>query len=152
MGLRRKSSWRWGILGGSKMPTKQISFIIPGRGYRLRARHAQVYKENIKNIARKRIRQPLSGEMEIKLEYLYSKPADRLDGDNLLKTICDALKGVAYRDDSQIAHHDVKTINMNSSFTIRGVPLTQQIGDLFANQETFTIIRLRAASAEEINN
>lgn len=117
--------------------------IIPGKGYAPRAEHAQNYKQTIKKIAKREMPEPFNGKVDIRLEYLYRNHRDRLDGDNLLKTICDALKGVAYKDDSQIIHHEVTSINTNSSFTIKGVPLSQQIADLFTNQEPFTIIRLR---------
>ena len=79
-----------------------------------------------------------------------------MDGDNLLKTFCDALKEVAYRDDSQIVHHEVSFHKRNSNFRITGVPLTLQIADLLANKETFTIVRLRQVAektnSEEISN
>lgn len=129
-----------------KASVNKYCLVIPGKGYSPKAEHAQAYKAQIKGIARKQIPEPCHGAVEIKLEYLYRSRADRLDGDNLLKTVCDALKGVAYKDDSQIVHHEVAAINMNSSFIIRGVPLDQQIGDLFANKESFTIIRLRKVS------
>jgi Holliday junction resolvase RusA-like endonuclease len=130
----------------SKSYANKYCLIIPGRGYAHTAEHAKQYKEKIKRIAQQTICEPFSGEVDIRLEYLYRNRLDRLDGDNLLKTICDALEGIAYTNDSQIVHHEVSAININSSFTIRGVPLDQQIGDLFANRESFTIIRLRIVS------
>ena len=130
----------------SKSYANKYCLIIPGRGYAHTAEHAKQYKEQIKRIAQQTIREPFSGEVDIRLEYLYRNRLDRLDGDNLLKTICDALEGIAYMNDSQIVHHEVSAININSSFTIRGVPLDQQIGDLFANKRSFTIIRLRTVS------
>lgn len=117
--------------------------IIPGRGYARTAEHSKPYKEKIKKIARQKIPQPFNGEVEIRLEYLYHNPKDRLDGDNLLKTICDALEGVAYKDDSQVVHHEADTINTNRPFKVRGIPLNLQIADLFASGESFAIIRLR---------
>ena len=129
-----------------KSSASKYCLIIPGRGYAHTAEHAKQYKKKIESIAQKNIREPFSGEVDIRLEYLYCNRGDRLDGDNLLKTICDALEGVAYTNDSQIVHHEVTAININSSFTIRGVPLDQQIGDLFANKESFAIIRLHKVS------
>ena len=129
-----------------KPSTNKYCLIIPGRGYAHTAKHAKQYKDTIKRIAQQKIREPFSEEVDLRIEYLYYKHEDRLDGDNLLKTICDALEEVAYTNDSQIVHHEVTAININSSFTIRGVPLDQQIGDLFANKESFTIIRLRKVS------
>lgn len=129
-----------------KSSPNKYCLIIPGRGYAHTAEHAKQYKEKIKRIAQKSIPKPFNREVDVRLEYLYRNREERLDGDNLLKTICDALEGIAYTNDSQIVHHEVTAINMNSSFIIRGVPLDQQIGDLFANKESFTIIRLRKVS------
>ena len=125
-----------------KLPANKYCLVIPGRGYAPRALHAPDYRQKIKKIAQKRIPEPFCGEVKIRIEYLYSNRSHRLDSDNLSKSIFDALKGVAYKDDSQIVNQQVKLININSSFTIRGVPLNQQIADLFTNQESFTIIRL----------
>ncbi len=131
MNLARKSS------------AKKYSLVIPGRGYRPRARHAQDYKDKIRKIAQKRIPEPFNGKVTMKIEYVYSNPKHLLDSDNLSKTICDALKGVAYGDDSQIRRKEIILITRNEDFTIKGVPLTLQLADLFANKESFTIIRLR---------
>ena len=126
-----------------KSIANKYCLIIPGRGYAYRAHHARAYKDKIYRIAKRRISRPFEGDVEIRLEYLYRNRRESIDGDNLSKTICDALKGVGYNDDAQIVHRDVRTINMNSSFKITGVPLDQHIADLFANRESFTIIRLR---------
>lgn len=123
-----------------KSPEGEYCLIIPGKGYSSRADHARDYKTLIKGIGSKRITEPFGGAVEIKLEYLYLHRADRLDGDNLLKTICDALKGVAYKDDSQIVHYEVDTININSSFAISPVPNVQQVADLLTSGSPFTII------------
>ena len=128
---------------GKTSKPRYYCLLIPGRGYSPRARHARAYKEQIKKIARKKIRDSFDGKVAIKLEYLYWERTDKIDGDNLLKTICDALKGVAYEDDGQIVDHRVRTINGNSSFTITGLPLDLPIADLFVGKKPFAIIRLR---------
>lgn len=124
-------------------PPNKHCLIIPGRGYSHTSEHSSIYKEKIQRIAHDKIKKPYYGNVEIQVEYLYRNKNERLDGDNLLKTICDALNGVAYFDDSQLIEHRIRTINMNDSFEIKGLPLTQQIADLFSNREAFAIIRLR---------
>ena len=123
------------------MSKKNRIFIVPGRAYALRSLHAPGYKRTIKTKASEHFKVPLRGKIDIRLEYLYRNSEHKLDGDNLLKVVCDALKGVAYDDDSQVHHHEVSAHNLDSSFTIRGVPLTEEIIDCFS-QEAFVIIRL----------
>lgn len=133
----------------SKSLAKKYCLVIPGRGYSPKARIAKVYKQKIKEIAKRRIPKPLDGRVRLKIEYLYSQSRHLLDSDNLSKTICDALKGVAYGDDSQVKHKEVIIINRNDrneDFSITGVPLTLQIADLLADKKSFTIIRLRTIS------
>lgn len=136
MSVKRKSS------------ANKYCLVIPGRGYAPRAQHAPHYKEIIRKIGQKRIPQPFHGEVIIRIEYLYSSHRHLLDSDNLSKTICDALKGVAYKDDSQVIHKEITLIDRKSDFSIKGVPLTLQIADLFANKESFTIIRLHKVVQE----
>ena len=126
-----------------RIQASKYSLIVPSKGYSPKSDHASTYKNQIKKIAKRQIPEPLYGEIEVKLEYLYRDRRDRLDGDNLLKTVCDGLKEAAYDDDSQVIDQRVKIININSSFEIRGVPLNQQIADLLASQTPFAIIRLR---------
>ncbi len=115
--------------------------IVPGRAYAPRSHHALKYKDIIKDKASEHIKMPLDGKIDVRLEYLYRNNEAKLDGDNLLKIVCDALKGIAYSDDSQVHHHEVSSYNMDSSYTIRGVPLTEKVIDCFS-QEAFIIIRL----------
>lgn len=124
------------------MRKKSHIIIVPGRAYGPRSHHAPIYKESIKYRASQHIKEPFDGNIDIRLEYLYRNSGNKLDGDNLLKIVCDALKGIAYIDDSQVQHHEVSAYNMNSSYTIRGVPLTEEVIDCFS-QEAFIIIRLK---------
>lgn len=129
------------------MRKKNYIFIIPGKAYSPHSGHAPSYKNEIKQIASQCIKSPLSGRIDLRLEYLYRESKNRLDGDNLLKTFCDALKGIAYIDDSQVHHHEVTLHNMSSSFTIKGVPLNDEVIDCFS-QEAFTIVRLRIMNSQ----
>jgi len=124
------------------MRKKSHIFIIPGRAYAPRSHHAPHYMNRVGEIVSQYISTPSTDPIDLRLEYLFRESRNRLDGDNLLKTFCDALKGVAYEDDSQVRHHEVTLHNMNSSFSIKGVPLTDEIADCFS-QEAFTIVRLK---------
>ena len=91
------------------MRHRNYSFIVHGKGYAPRSHHSAPYKHEIKQIASQNIQNPLpiGNRIDLRLQYLFRELRNRLDGDNLLKTFCDALKGVAYIDDSQIHHHEV---------------------------------------------
>lgn len=129
------------------MRKKNYIIIVPGKAYAPHSRHALLYKNEIKQIVSQYINSPISGRVDLRLEYLFRESKNRLDGDNLLKTFCDALKGTAYIDDGQIHHHEVTLHNMRSSFTIRGVPLTDEVIDCFS-QEAFTIVRLQIMNSQ----
>jgi len=124
------------------MRKKNYIFIIPGKAYAPHSRHAANYMSTIKQIASSYIATPFTEAIDLRLEYLFRESRNRLDGDNLLKIICDALTGVAYVDDNQVHHHEVTLHNMNSSFSIKGIPLNDEIVDCFS-LEAFTIVRLR---------
>jgi len=124
------------------MRKKNYIFIVSGKAYAPRSSHVASYKDKVKQIVCQHISSPLSGNIDLRLEYVFRESKNRLDQDNLSKTYCDALEGVAYTDDNQVHHSEVTLYNMNSSFKITGVPLTEEIIDCF-NQEAFTIVRLK---------
>lgn len=65
-----------------------------------------VYYDAVKKASREVIQSPITSP-DIEIENIYStavKQAERLDADNVNKPTLDALKGVAYHDDSQVRH------------------------------------------------
>jgi len=54
--------------------------------------------------------------------YYFHWGRERIDGDNVLGPICDALKGLAYEDDSQVVRHEITLINMNLSYRLADPP------------------------------
>ena len=90
------------------------TLVIPGRAYAPKSHTALQYKETIREVAIGQIPKPLLGSISIRIVYCYSDTINRLDGDNLLKIICDSLKGIAYNDDSQIDTHHVDRVYMLS--------------------------------------
>lgn len=118
----------------------RYSVLIPGRAYAPGSRHASSYKKSIRYAVSKKIRRPLEGSLFIRVHYYFSDSKLRVDGDNLLKVICDALKGVAYQDDSQIDDHRVIRKNINSSTTMTDI-VTPRLFDYIA-QGDFVMIEL----------
>ena len=44
------------------------------------------------------------------MHLLHIKPTKKPDADNIVKIICDALNGVAYKDDTQVVELDFKKV------------------------------------------
>lgn len=92
---------------------RKYNIIIMGRAYSPHSQSATQYKEKVREAASKVMNRPIKGNLSIRVDYYYSDSKKRLDGDNLLKIICDGLKSVAYQDDSQIIEHHIYTNNLN---------------------------------------
>lgn len=68
------------------------------------------WQEQISYIARQNIVEPIDGPVSLTLEF-YLRDNRRVDADNLSKAVCDALNGIAYKDDRQIIDlHIMKVI------------------------------------------
>ncbi len=122
------------------MVNKKHLVMVPGRAYAPGSDSAKRYKESVRLAALAKIRRPLQGSLFIKVHYYYSDSKHRVDGDNLLKIVCDALKGVAYGDDSQIDSHQVERVNTSSSTVITDIP-TPSLWD-YIEQQAFVIIEV----------
>ena len=101
-----------------------VHFIVPGIPRAHRAHSAAPYKEHVRQEAPRHIEEPLTRrDVVLTLRHFYTS-RNLLDLDNLQKTIFDALKGVAYRDDSQIVR--VTAERYNISITYEGEDLTEE--------------------------
>lgn len=129
--------------------TNKFIITVPGRAYAPGSRSAGGYKEKIRLLASRQIRVPLTGSLFVKVHYYYSSSKWRIDGDNLLKIVCDALKGVAYQDDGQIDSHHVERTNISSSTVISDIP-TPKLFDYIAEYSDFVIIELGEKSKQAI--
>jgi len=129
--------------GNSHKTLEEYSILVPGRAYAPGSRHAISYKASVRREASKKILRPVQGSLYIRVLYYFSDPKSRVDGDNLLKIICDALKGIAYQDDSQIDDHRVIRRGLNSSTKISDIARPSLI-DYIAKGD-FVIIELGEA-------
>jgi len=71
-----------------------------GLGYPLVSREARQYKIEAARLAIKQGIKPTDGNLKVRIDVF--RPAKRGDLDNMLKVVLDSLKGIAWRDDSQI--------------------------------------------------
>jgi Holliday junction resolvase RusA-like endonuclease len=77
--------------------------VVPGRAWSFRSPNAFRYRAAVRRAARAVFRRrPLSVRCEVRLDYFFSG-ARRMDMDNVAKCVLDALTGVVYRDDVQVA-------------------------------------------------
>lgn len=79
---------------------------------RVQLAYRQVYKDEpiqkpVKVYIQAHFSMPKSWSRKKKVESLLHRPTKKPDVDNIAKAICDALNGVAYKDDSQIVELNV---------------------------------------------
>jgi crossover junction endodeoxyribonuclease RusA len=116
-----------------------VSFIVPGdprpkgrpragKGFVYTPRETVLAEHTVKAHARRAKVRPLVGDIAIELRF-YRATRRRCDWDNLAKLVCDALNGIAWRDDDQIVlaligkAHD--PVNPRTEVTVR---LAEHIG------------------------
>jgi Holliday junction resolvase RusA-like endonuclease len=94
----------------------------------------QRYRESIQQIARQHFSMPLQGPVEIEVIFA-DKQTPRPDTDNVLKPIMDALKGIAYCDDSQVITAKARLLPVDDALrTVNGQPHHTFIRLLDTNQ------------------
>lgn len=64
---------------------------------------------------------PLTVSLKLAVTYYHDGPTVRIDNDNMVKPIQDALNGLIYNDDRQITDTLVRKTNLNGSFRVRGM-------------------------------
>lgn len=101
------------------------------------SKHLAQYRKRISQSALKIVPYPTkSNNIDIEIFFVY-KRALRPDVDNIIKPILDALKGIAYMDDSQVRSIHVTALPAEEAYGISG----------WTNREAF--IRLTATTQRE---
>ena len=117
--------------------------IIPGRAFSAQGHSAGQYKARIKEIAAKKIANPFTKEnLSLRVDHFYESK-HKVDGDNVLKCICDGLKEVAYEDDSQITRKEIRQYNINSTPIRIEEPTSPDIFDWLDKEEEFVVVTVR---------
>lgn len=83
------------------VPVPKQSFRYSGRGGGYTDPRVTAWQEQVGYAARQNIIEPITGNVSLTLKF-YLRDNHRVDADNLSKAVCDALNGIAYKDDRQI--------------------------------------------------
>jgi hypothetical protein len=87
--------------------------------------------------------QPLSVPLQITVVYYHDSPSARIDNDNLVKPIQDALNGLVYRDDNLITDVIVRKTDLNGLFQVKG--MASVVAEGFVRGEEFLYVRIEDA-------
>ena len=91
--------------------------------------------------------QPL--DVEVLLQLTYFHEGAPLDVDNMIKPIQDALNGIVYVDDKQVARVVSSRSDLNGSFRVRGLSQALALG--FASDGPFVHVKVKPApDAQEL--
>ena len=121
-----------------------IEFTFEGPPLSLQSKNKtrkRAYKQTIENAARLVLPSGftlVSENLEIKITYYYE--GDAPDVDNIIKPIQDALIGVIYVDDQQIADTRSRKRDINSSYKIRNVSVC--LLQAFSNGQDFVHVKI----------
>jgi len=88
-----------------------------------------------------------SNDLRIKVTFYYNVLPD-FDSDNISKPICDALNGIAYRDDHQLADRIVKRRDMGKPYVFRGID--PELAVAIAEGEEFVYVEIDDANLGEL--
>ena len=87
---------------------------------------------------------PLTTSLRLSVSYYHEGPSIRMDNDNMVKPIQDALIGLVYADDKQITDTVVRKSNIDGAFQVRGVSMI--LLEAFSRGKVFLHITISEAS------
>lgn len=90
---------------------------------------------------------PVTDRLQFMVTYYHDGVSVRIDNDNLVKPIQDALNGLIYEDDRQITDTIVRKTDLNGSFRVRGMSLVLAEG--FCRGNEFLYVRIELAPGHE---
>jgi len=90
---------------------------------------------------------PVTARLKFTVTYYHDGVSVRLDNDNLVKPIQDALNDLVYQDDRQITDTVVRKTDVNGSFRVRGMSIVLAEG--FCRGNEFLHIRIELAPGHE---
>lgn len=90
---------------------------------------------------------PARIQLKILVIYYHDGVTVRMDNDNMIKPIQDALNGLIYEDDRQITDTQVRKTDINGSFRVRG--MSPVLAEGFIKGAEFLYIRVEVAPSHE---
>ena len=86
---------------------------------------------------------PYTDQLQLTVVYYHDGETIRMDNDNMVKPVQDALNGLVYVDDRQITDTRVRKTNLNGSFRVKGMALV--LAEAFARGTEFLHIKVESA-------
>lgn len=83
---------------------------------------------------------PTPDQLQITVVYFHDGDAIRMDNDNMVKPIQDALAGLVYANDNQIVDTHVRKTRFDGAFRVRG--MSPILADAFIANREFIYIRV----------
>lgn len=105
----------------------------------------KAWRDSVREIAAERwsTTPPVEHSLRIVVTYYHEGPAIRMDNDNLVKPIQNALNGLIYTDDRQITDIAVRKTDIDGAFRIRG--MSNVLLEAFQRGDEFLHIRIETA-------
>jgi Holliday junction resolvase RusA-like endonuclease len=105
----------------------------------------QAWQTTVRTAAARRWKasKPLTGALRMTVCYYHEGPAIRLDNDNMVKPIQDALNGLVYQDDRQLTDTAVRKTDIGGAFVVRGASMV--LLEAFSRGKEFLHITIDAA-------
>jgi crossover junction endodeoxyribonuclease RusA len=91
---------------------------------------------------------PLDQPLKIVVVYYHDRPDIKIDNDNLIQPIQDAMNGHLYLDDAQIVDTVIRKTAFDGSFKVRR--MSRILADAFVQGDEFLHIRIEAAPSHEV--
>jgi crossover junction endodeoxyribonuclease RusA len=85
---------------------------------------------------------PISVAVKITVVYYHDGEVVRIDEDNMIKPIQDAMNGLVYEDDRQVTDVSARKTDLNGSFRVRG--LSPVLAEGFCRDREFLHVRVEA--------
>ncbi|MCU0490813.1 MAG: RusA family crossover junction endodeoxyribonuclease [Chloroflexaceae bacterium] len=130
-----------------------FEFIVAGPPVSHQTRHAtrlRAWQQTVRSAAEQRWpagTPPLTQHLKLMVTYYHDGVMVRMDNDNMVKPIQDALNGLVYVDDRQITDTYVRKTDLNGSFRVRG--MSPVLAEGFCRGNESLHVRIDAAPDHE---
>jgi crossover junction endodeoxyribonuclease RusA len=127
-----------------------MRFIVKGRPASVQSSgpNKAAWSAKVAAAAKLKCHVPLGGNgLRIKITFYYNVLPD-FDSDNISKPICDALNGIAYTDDHQLADRVARRRDMGMPYVFRGID--PELAAAIAEGDEFVYVEIDDANLGEL--